>query len=340
MVSLPLQSGTRAVAKVALLKTALLCVTAFLSLQAALASEDTDALAKLRQVLSKQRSVSYMRIETRPGRGGNGEWKLKVQTVAGKGIKATIITPIMRNDIVSIDDGRVLKTFLRDRDILSVQPSPYLMQPTVEWRMKLVAQNYKVRMGGSDTIAGQRVRELIIEPNLSQIPTRRMYVDTVHDVVLKYVIGADDSTGVVLFDTKSVDFDPLAAIDDFGLPEEASDADVVRHEGPRKFSKPDESRDAVGFSARLPDRLPLGFKISGSYLFTERNRSYVMVKISDGMTSLTVYQWRNRQQPTNEIRLKGEDAYGVSCGITSVPGEQIAESTLRKILDGFLKPGD
>lgn len=295
----------------------------------------------LRKALEGQRRVSFVRIESRPGGDGGTEWKLKVQTSEAKGIKVTILSPLSQSGVVSVDDSKILKTYFPDQGIVLVQPSPVLLQPSVEWRMKLIETNYQIVDKGWDSVAGQKVREIVLEPTHEQVPRRRLFIDDKHRVVLRYVVEAEYEKASVLFDTKSATFDAAAASKDFDLPADASDAHVRNRPGPSRISGSSESKVKAGFSARMPDRLPYGFKVSGTFLFDDTRTSYVLVRVSDGMASLSLYQWLDSfasRAPTSAQRVT--DAFGVNYAIALPPGERLSEDVLDEIIEAFVHKSD
>lgn len=302
-------------------------------------SYDNTARSVLVRVLQRQRSVDYVRIESRPSSQGGPEWRLKVQTVKDLGIKVRIMGPLSQEGVVSIDDAKELRTYFPDEDTVLIQPSPFLLQPKLDWRLKLVDQNYKVKFGGTDEIAGQPVREIQLVPVRDSIPTRKMYVDVKHDVVLKYVVDTPQAGSIVLFDTKSVIFDRAAAALDFDMPTEASEARVHKRRGPTAIKSPSDSRDLAGFSARLVKTPPYGFRESGAYVFKDTRGAFVGVKLSDGMATLTVYQWRAdkfKSAPTRDVRVEMTDAYGIKYGISFSQGDQIPDAMLQKIVEAYV----
>lgn len=299
--------------------------------------EDQDKVkVLLEKVLKSQRSVDYLHIESRTFGSGAGSAEVKVQTVAGKGIMVTMLKPSFRAGIVTIDDTKVTKTYLPDQDEVWIQPSPYLLQPTFGLRWKLINQNYSIKEGYSDVIAGRKVRQIILEPIEDEIPVRRMFVDPKYNVMLKYVVSVVGGEDSVIFDTKYVEFGRAVAASDYGLPDDADSATQRTFDGPRQFEEPSGSRETAGFSARIPDGLPFGFEVSGSYLFGKGPTAYVAVKLTDGMSTLTVYQWRrDRSRTPAEAKLTVTDRYGVSIGIAVVPGDAIPESIMKKIVGAF-----
>ncbi len=303
--------------------------------------QDSEARSLLRRALKKQRSVDFVRIETRPGSiPGSSGWTLKVQTVANKGIKVTIVSPLTQAGVVSIDDAHELKTFLPDDDTLLIQPSPVLLQPPVDWRLELIDRNYRVKMGEEQAVAGQEARILLIEPVREIIPTRKMYVDPKHDVVLKYVVEDTSGRDVVIFDTKTVMFGRQIASEDFALPKESENASTRRRPGPVTIKTPSDSKTTAGFSTRVVEQIPYGFKSHGNYLFKDSKGAYVATKLSDGMATLTIYQWKSstyKNNPSREIRFKMQDSYGISIGISTTPGDHIPDEVLERIVESFVK---
>lgn len=290
----------------------------------------------LKRALSKQRSVDSVRIESR-WTDGRTMWRLKVQTAASKGIKVTVISSLTSSNVVSIDNGKQLETFNPDTNILFVQPSPYLLQPSVSWRMSLIDRNYVPKLGSTTEIAGHEVRELILSPKEEELPVRTMYVDMEHDIVLRYKVEPPERRPTVIFDTKSVWYSRSAALADFELPKAAREATVHRGTAPKKISKMADVSPAVGFTPRNPDRLPYGFKVSGIYLYSREDAPFVGAKLSDGLASLTVYQWRNSPRPVPDIAIEDEDSYGVQYGIAGVPGDPMPKEVMESVLTAFVR---
>lgn len=289
----------------------------------------------LRRVLKGQRNVDYLHIEARSFGGGSATAKVKVQTVVGEGVMVTILEPINSANIVTVDDARFSKTYFPDQNQLLVQPSPFLLQPDFDLRWKLINENYTLKLGEWEKIANQRVREFILVPNEEDVPVRRMFIDQRHYVTLKYVVDEEGEESVV-FDTKYVDFGREAASAGFGLPTGASLAKKIQVKGPKQLFEPGDSREGAGFSFRLPEDLPYGFAVSGSYLFGGSKDPYVGVKLTDGMATLTVYQWRKgRSKTPPDARLVAFDRYGVGYGIGVVPGDFMPDQVLERIVAAF-----
>jgi len=249
----------------------------------------------------------------------------------------TILEPSYAQGQITVDDTKETKTYQPDNNRLVVQPSPYQLQPSFDFRWKLIEQNYVVSLGRAATIAGQDVREILIKPVSKEIPVRHMFVDSEHFVVLKYTVDSEGKPPVVVFDTKYVEFGSGPATANFGLPASSSSAHKVVFDGPVKLASASDSKSAAGFSARLPDKLPFGFKVSGAYLFKQwSGGAYVQVKLTDGMVTLTVFQWRQgRTQKPVDARLVQDDSFNVNYGIAVIPGDRMPEEVLRRLVEAF-----
>ncbi|MBS1724873.1 MAG: hypothetical protein JSS66_18180 [Armatimonadetes bacterium] len=292
----------------------------------------------LKRVLLKQRRVANVRIESRPDSHGEMAFNLKVQTEPSRGVKVTIIAPLSQAGIVSIDDTKILKTYDPNQKRLIEMPSPTLLQPSMEWRIKQIDKNYRVTFGRGDEIAGQSVRELVLRPLAEDMPVRRMFVDTNHDIALRYVISTEGSDRMV-FDTKYIQFGTAAAGADFDMPAAAEDARHETREGPKATVRvPEDARKLTGFAARLPSNLPYGFKVSGASVFGRRSQVFVSVRISDGMATFSVLQWKPTSTwkgPRPEPRHVIEDSYGVSYGVSSVQFEPLPDVVIEELLEAF-----
>lgn len=294
----------------------------------------------MKRLLSNQRAVDAVRFEHRVDPSG-AEWLLKVQVAKRKGVMVTVINPISRSGVVSIDDGKLFQIYSRDEDLLRVQASPVQMQPSVEWRMKLIDQNYKVRFGDGDNIGGRAVQAIEMVPVHAPVPARTFYFEPEHDTVLRYVVSQPDDDEFVVFETKSVTFGREAAERGFSLPASSEEARIVKEPTPKKLVKAADARDDVGFTPRVPKQLPYGFKATGSYLFGADRSAFVDIKLSDGMASLTVRQWKptdgGRRPMAPRSAPQDQDRYGVYFAVTEGTTDHLPDEVLESVLQAFLK---
>ena len=256
----------------------------------------------------------------------------------------TVINPISRAGVVSIDDGKLFQIYSRDEDVLRVQSSSLPMQPSVDWRMKLIGQNYKIRFGESDEIGGLPVRALELLPVHTPVPARTFFFEPVHDTVLRYVVTPEDGDEYVVFETKTVTFGKEAAERGFELPSTAEDARIFKEPPPVKVEKVADAKTTVGFTPRHPVKIPFGFKITGTYIYGVGKRAYVDVKLSDGMASLTVHQWMPnkdfRRPNVGRSSPQSEDRYGVHVAVSEGTTDHLPEEVMEAVLQAFVLSAD
>lgn len=305
-------------------------------------SGQVSAKVRLKRLLANQRSVDSVRFEHRVDPSG-AEWLLKVQVAKKKGVMVTVINPISRSGVVSIDDGKLFQIYSRDDELLRVQSSPVLMQPSVEWRMKLIEQNYRIKFGDADNIGGRAVQAIEMVPVHPPVPARTFYFESDHDTVLRYVVTPEDDEEFVVFETKSVTFGREAAERGFTLPPSSEDARIVKEPTPKKLAKAADARPQVGFTPRIPASLPFGFKVTGTYLYGQDARPFVDVKLSDGMASLTVRQWKPNDESRRPMAPRNapqdEDRYGVWYAVTEGTTDHLPDQVLESVLQAFLRVG-
>lgn len=301
---------------------------------------DNGAKDLLKRALTNQREVDYLHIESRRYGNGDAFALVKVQTVARRGVKVTILQPSYQSGVVTIDDTKSMSTFQPDANQVIVQTSPVTVQPDIKTRWELVQKNYEVRFGAKILVADIPVRELVLEPSNDEVPIRHLFVDPKRAVVLKYQVEDENGDKKTVFDTRYAEFGRAIAEEDFGLPEESKEANVVYVPAPRKVKYPKDSRPELGFSARLPSSLPYGFKVSNANIYGKGDRRHLGVKVTDGMATLTIYEWkRGAVIAPPEARLAVFDRYNIGYGIGVVPGDFMPTEVLRDILDAFKDEG-
>jgi hypothetical protein len=308
---------------------------ALLLVGAQTSGQSAESLLKL--ALEKQRSLYATVFQTRFDESG-GQMLIKVQFAGPEGLKIVMLSPVSRAGIVSVDDTKEFKVFYPDRSLVVVQPSPAAHQPKVDWRMRQIKKNYRLSLGEPAEVAGRAVRPVVIRPRHEELPLRTMYVDTKTHMVLRYKIDRDPARTNLFFDTREVIYGRDAGSIDLKLPSGYEKFEVRRDPGPRPAGTPQAVKSETGFTPRLPKSLPFGFRIHGLHLIGSEKRTFLAVRLSDGMCSLTVFQWlgsRFTRDPGGRPLAALSDEHGVRFSLTSTPGDRIPRSVAFAILEAF-----
>jgi outer membrane lipoprotein-sorting protein len=311
-------------------------------LAAALLGAQADAQnpeSFLRLALEKQRSLNATVFQTRFDEMG-GQMLIKVQFAGQEGMKITMLSPVSRAGIVSVDDTKEFRVYYPDRSLVVAQPSPAAHQPKVDWRMKQIRKNYRLSFGELDEVAGRSVRPIVITPRHDALPTRTMYVDTSTHMVLRYTIDTGSGKPSLFFDTREVIYRRDGSPSDLSIPSGYEKFEVKREPGPRPLSSVRSARAELGFEPRQPKELPLGFRAHAVHVLGSGERSFVAVRLSDGMFSVTVFQWlasRFPRDPGGRGLATAKDDHGVKYSVSTIPGERLSRSAALSILSAFLQ---
>ncbi|MCW5937195.1 MAG: hypothetical protein KIT11_07810 [Fimbriimonadaceae bacterium] len=306
----------------------------------AAAVENEDPLRLLKRALESQKKVDAVLLQHRLIRRGSPPMFVKVQIVANKGVKVSILQPFSLQGIVSLDDSQEFKSFLPDQKMLVVQTSPTKYSPDVAWRMNLIKRNYQTSFGEDSSVAGRKVRELVMVPKNGAMPVRKLLVDSERDFVLRLVVEPPDQPPVDFYTTRVARFDRAEALRDFNLPPEADDARKVVFDAPRRIQSLEAARKVVGFTPRRPKTLPYGFRESLVHVVGEGEAAHVAFRITDGMASATVYQWRQdryKGRPPGSRRWQDQDRHGISYSIEAVFGDELPDPVFQGLLQSYLE---
>ncbi|MFW5697274.1 MAG: hypothetical protein ACOCX1_01795, partial [Fimbriimonadaceae bacterium] len=114
-------------------------------------------------------------------------------------------------------------------------------------------------------------------------------------------------------------------------------SEVVKEWSPLPISSERHVRTHAGFTPRVPERLPLGFRVQSRQMLNKELRASVAVRLSDGLASVTVHQWDperfEKGEPFSET--EAVDRWGIHY---LVEGD-VPEPVEKKILEAFVAAG-
>lgn len=279
---------------------------------------------------SQRISVTLVQLQRLPVMGTELV-QVKIES-DGKGRRRyTILQPLRLQGVVSIDDGRNLTTIKPDSGEMLVQPSPSSMKLSSRDRLALIRRNYDLRFGESDPIAGRRVTVVIASPRAGDLPTRRFSLDAESSLLLRTEqIGLKGEVFVSL-DTRMICYDKVPDNGQFDPPRPGASVRVIRATEPQRPDDPTTMRKRLGFSPRMPDPLPMGFRIEEMHVIGDRE-PMAALRLTDGLVVATVYQWRSDREATLP-GLRGRDERGIWYAVMG----DLSNPAARRILQAFTR---
>jgi outer membrane lipoprotein-sorting protein len=253
---------------------------------------EADALKTLLKALASQRDVKATLLQTRAD--ASNTITVNVQIVPRRGISAQITKPLPFAGMVSFDNGTEWRNYDPQSDLLRIEPSPSRFALDIDFRRKLIEKNYSVSIEREAEIAGRKTHVVVMKAKLADVASRRLYIDQSNALILRYMVTHPDGTSVTTIDTLSVDLtSPIDLTKFSSLGEGASR--VERAWGPIEIKRPADAARYADFEPELPSELPAGLAMQALHVVGSAQRSFVGVRLTDGMAVVTVYMWKPRE---------------------------------------------
>ncbi|MFN3421494.1 MAG: sigma-E factor regulatory protein RseB domain-containing protein [Armatimonadota bacterium] len=186
--------------------------------------------------------------------------------------------------LVLLDDGKsVYRLLPRQRFAVRM---PIVSQ---KLNFELLKRNYEIRLLPSEQIAGRDCYVLAAQPKHPNNPSRKVWVDKSHFVVLRDEILNSDGTPIRIFVVRSINFN--ADIDEslFSIPTgwQVSNAPYR----PIENLSLAEAEKIAGFEVRLPQFVPEGYRLSGvGVTYCQHGTPIVHLQYSDGLNTISVFE--------------------------------------------------
>lgn len=250
-----------------------------------------DPLKTLLNALGSQRDVCVSMVQVRSE--GEQTITVSVQIVPNRGIRATIMQPLVYSGMVSLDDGEVWKNYDPHEDMVRIEKSPAKFKLEMSFRKRLIEKNFTVSQDGTAIVAGRSTDVIVLKARKPDMADRRLYIDRSTSLILRYVVIQPESSPLTTIDTKSVTVGPEVDMEKF-VQIGSADAKVVKAWGP--IDVPDTAAAAryAGFEPRIPPDLPAGLERQAIHVVGSSNRPFVGVRLTDGMAVVTVYLWQSK----------------------------------------------
>lgn len=243
----------------------------------------------LLKALGSQRDVKATLLQTRAD--ASATITVNVQIVPRRGISAQIIKPLPFAGMVSFDNGVEWRNYDPQSDLLRIEPSPSRFALDIDFRRKLIEKNYAVAIERDAEIAGRATQVVVMKAKQPDVAGRRLYIDKDNALILRYVVTHPDGESVTTIDTLSVDLaSPIDLTKFSSLGEGASR--VEKSWGPVEIRRPADASRYAGFEPQIPGELPAGLAVQALHVVGSAKRSFVGVRLTDGMAVVTVYLWK------------------------------------------------
>lgn len=255
---------------------------------------------------------------------------VKVVNVANKKMRVDILSPLVYEGTVTIDDGKLLKTYYTDRKEVLVQASPIKFETPPEKRIKLIESNYKLNVKSGVQVAARNTYMITLTPKEAALGRRVMLIDRKTFIPLRITAYEPGNEVRMLTDTISIKDESLNPPPDFAIPGESKYRKTSSW-GPEELKDTAKAAQKLGFEPRIPTKLPHGFQIVAKHLLGTPDRPFLGVRISDGIYSATVYQWSPKvQQGKNPVQHASmyQDPYGVQYTVYGETPDGLARTLL------------
>lgn len=247
--------------------------------------------------------------------------------------RVTVLQPLSRQGVSSIDDGKRWVTLVPDERRLIVQDSPRREIANPKERIALAAKNYVFKFDRPARVAGQDALVVLALPRASEMPTRRYFIDKERSFLLRLEL-IENGKSTVVHDTKSVTYESGVDEKPFAL-NIASPVRQIHVKGPEEMPGTEAARRILGFTPVIPKKLPFGFVTQQQHIAGEDDKRFVAVRISDGLVHGTVYQWGvvGAAEPWPFDPKRGDVEFG---GVRFKLACELAKPIAFKVLEGFV----
>ncbi len=250
--------------------------------------------------------------------------------------RRTVLQPLRMQGIISIDDGQNWTTILPDEKKVIIQSSPSAHRFDTRQKMALIDRNYVLKLEKQLDIAGRRSNSVLAIPKQKELSSRRFVIDADTYVLLRQESIDPNGKVTLQFDTQAIEFprrqDPAL----FRKPDLQS-LKIVNLPAPKRVDDLSQVRQLIGFDPRNPDDLPYGFEIVEWHLLGADDSPFICARLSDGIASVSVYQWDMRRKYKDMPFRSGGDA--VDDGINIKVFGDLPRSIRTKIAEKFKAAG-
>jgi outer membrane lipoprotein-sorting protein len=242
-----------------------------------------------------------------------------------------VLQPLRLQGMESVDNGRHMHMYWPDKNLVIVQVSPHQMSDDSKRRIGWVKQNYRLSFGEATRIAGRTAKVVIAVAKDSRLGERRFYLDQSTSYPLRMEV-IEDGLRRVIYDTKEIRF-PESLVDERFEMRPLGAARKVTYDAPEQLTKSGVKR-RLGFSAMIPGKLPMGFKVQDMQLTESDKWRALAIRITDGLIKATVYQWRSKEDVS--VRVLENSSLGVKDDLNVLVVADLAPDLRKEILRAYV----
>jgi hypothetical protein len=249
-------------------------------------------------------------------------------------LKLTVLSPLSKQGVTNIDDGRQWMTYLPDENKVILQPSPRQDVQSPRDRLKIAQKNYSLAVkSGDHQVAGRSVYCVTATSRFPEMPARRYCIDKKKPFLLRMEVLTNSGAKVML-DTKEVEYPNYVPAEDFDL-EPRDRTKLFTFNAPARMPLGRNAKNIVGFKPLVPSSLPFGFEVEQPQLGGSPKKRFVAVRITDGLVNATVYEWNKAKDVKRFGKEQSADRQHKNVGFRLV-GE-VPEAVMVKLLDAFMR---
>lgn len=264
--------------------------TGFQSWHGKFGSDGLEAKDWLLRSLSTARAIDVSAVALTRFGPRDAEAKVRIEQSRQGVTRHTVLEPAVAAGSVTVDDGQTWWSYLPMARRIFVQDSPRRHQDLPSYQVALASQNYDLRLRPGPPVAGRRTVRVVAIPRSREMPIRDHFLDRETAYLLRLVVAHPDGVRKTPLDTLDVDFSPR--LDPKAIRELPENVKTVRMESPKRLARPSDAKREAGFTPIAPKALPFGFIVKELQLVGPKDRRFVAARLVDGLTTVTVYQWR------------------------------------------------
>lgn len=218
------------------------------------------------------------------------EVTLRVAIDPARKMRVDVLRPLVHEGVVSVDDGKTLKTYYPDQNRTVAQGSPLLRKPDNAGRLKLIESNYTLSADAGPRVAGRPTFQILLRPKNQSLPGQAIFVDEEKFLPLRIQADIERQQRVTILDTIFVRYGRPGRNIKFSVPE-GKGVETVKAWGPIYIDDPKKEASRLGFSPQIPSRLPFGFTVQSMALQGSQSKPVLAVTLTDGLLSTNIFLW-------------------------------------------------
>lgn len=218
------------------------------------------------------------------------EVTLRVAIDSGRKMRVDVLRPLVHEGVVSVDDGKTLKTYYPDQNRTISQASPMIRQQNNANRLKLIESNYSLSADAGPRIAGRPTFQILLRPKNGKLPGQAIFVDEEKFLPLRILADFENRQRATILDTVFVKYGRPARSIRFSVPE-GKGVQSQKAWGPVYITDPKASASSLKFTPHIPKKLPYGFTVQSMALQGSPSKPVLAVTLTDGLLSTNIFLW-------------------------------------------------